>query len=63
MIGWHQLDHLQIICTLLQTDNQTSTSVLNFYRPDALPDVKPAMSKHWRQYHIKKYKVVFEWLL
>jgi len=27
MIGclWHQLDHMQIICTLLQTDNHAST--------------------------------------
>ena len=23
---WHQLDHMQIICTSLQTDNQASTS-------------------------------------
>jgi len=27
---WHQLDHMQIICTLLQTDNHTSTSPLSF---------------------------------
>jgi len=27
---WHQLDHLQIICTSLQTDNHTSTSSCNF---------------------------------
>ena len=27
---WHQLDHMQIICTLLQTDNYASTSSLNF---------------------------------
>jgi len=27
---WHQLDHMQIICTLFQTDNQASTSSLNF---------------------------------
>jgi len=27
---WHQLDHLQIICTLLQTDNHASTSPLSF---------------------------------
>jgi len=27
---WHQLDHVQIICTLLQTDNHVSTSPLNF---------------------------------
>ena len=28
MMGWqwHQLHHMQIICTLLQTDNQASTS-------------------------------------
>jgi len=35
--GWqrHQLDHMQIICTLLQTDNRASTSLFSFYRPDA----------------------------
>ena len=33
---WHQLDHMQIICTLLQTDNHASKSPLSFYRPDAL---------------------------
>jgi len=43
---WHQLDHVQTICTSLQTDNHTSTSLLNFYRPDALPDTKPRVSKH-----------------
>jgi len=42
---WHQLDHMQIICTLLQTDNHTSTSSLNFYWPDALPDTQPTVSK------------------
>jgi len=31
-------DHMQTICTLLQTDNHTNTSSLNFYRPVALPD-------------------------
>jgi len=43
MMGWqwHQLDHMQIICTSLQTDNVASTSSLNFYRPDALPDAEP----------------------
>jgi len=25
---WRQLDHMQIICTLLQTDNHASTSPL-----------------------------------
>jgi len=39
MMGWqwHQLGHIQIICTSLQTDNHASTSPLSFYRPDALP--------------------------
>jgi len=27
---WRQLDHMQIICTLLQTDSHASTSSLNF---------------------------------
>jgi len=33
MMGWqwHQLDHMQIICTLLQTDNHASTSSLSFF--------------------------------
>ena len=42
---WHQLDHMQIICTSLQTD----TSPLNFYGLDALPAARPTASKHWRQ--------------
>jgi len=27
---WHQLDHMQLICTMLQTDNRTST-LFNFF--------------------------------
>jgi len=42
----HQLDHMQTICTSLQTDNHISTSSLNFYRPDAVPDAQPAASEH-----------------
>jgi len=32
MMGWqwHQLDHMQISCSLLRTDNHASTSSLNF---------------------------------
>jgi len=45
---WHQLDHMEIICTLLQTDNHASTSPLSFYRLDALPAAQPTASKHWR---------------
>jgi len=29
---WHQPDHMQIICTSLQTDNHVSTSSLNFFK-------------------------------
>jgi len=44
---WHQLDRMQIIRTLLQTDNHASTSSLDFYSPDApLPDAQPTVSKH-----------------
>ena len=42
---WHQLDHMQTICTSLQTDNHTNTSSLNFYRPDALPDAQIVQEK------------------
>jgi len=45
-LQWHQMDHMQTICTLLQTDNNTNTSSLNFYRPDAFPDAQPTSSKH-----------------
>jgi len=31
MVAWHQLDHMQIICDLLQTDNHASTSSLNVF--------------------------------
>jgi len=50
MMGWqwHQLDHMQITCTLLQTDNHASTSPLSFYRPDALPAAQPTVWKRWR---------------
>ena len=41
---WHQLDHTQIICTSLQTDNHASTSSLN-----ALCNAKATVSKHSTQ--------------
>ena len=49
---WHQLDHMQTICTSLQTDSHTDTLSLNFYRPHALPDAQLAVSKHWWQQYI-----------
>jgi len=47
---WHQLDHMQVICTSLKTDNHTSTSSLNFYRQDALPDTQPTLPPSHRGY-------------
>ena len=41
---WHQPDHMHIICTSLQTDNNASTSPLRFYKPDALPAGRPTNS-------------------
>jgi len=48
MMGWqwHQLDHMQIICTTLQTDNHTSTPSLNFLWAGCFPDAQPTVSKH-----------------
>jgi len=45
MMGWqwHQLDHMQNICTTLQTDNHSRTSSLNFYGLVALPDTQPTV--------------------
>jgi len=46
MMGWqwHQLDHIQIICTSLQADNHASTSPLSFYRPAKCPSCHPTNS-------------------
>jgi len=41
---WYQLGLMQV-CTLLQTDNHTSTPPF-FYRPDALSAAQPTASKH-----------------
>jgi len=43
---WHHLDHMQIICTSVQTDYHDSTSSLSLYRPDAFPVTQPTVSKH-----------------
>ena len=49
---WHQLDHMQTICTTLQTDNYTNISSLNFYTPDALPEA-PTNSVRALKAHIQ----------
>ena len=60
MMGWqwHQLDHMQIICTSLQRDNHASTSPLSFYRLDALTAAQPTASKYWRQKNTEGKKLV-----
>jgi len=40
---WHQLDHMQIICTSLQADNHSSTSSLNFLQAGC-PSCRPTNS-------------------
>ena len=55
---WHQLDHMQIICTLLQTYNHASTSPLSFYRPDTFPAAQPTASKHWRQFFLRYWHYI-----
>jgi len=47
MMGWlwHQLDHMQIICTLLQTDNHAPAPHHSiFYMSDALPNAQQCQS-------------------
>jgi len=47
MMEWQcdQLDHMQIICTLLQITMLAPHHSI-FYKPDALPHAKPTVSKH-----------------
>jgi len=58
---WHQVDHVQIICTSLQNDHNTSTT--SSYRPDVVPNAQPTVSKHWKhnetgmQNEVKAYTV------
>ena len=40
---WHQLGQ---VCISLQTDNHTSTPLLSFYRPDAIPAAQSTVSEH-----------------
>jgi len=51
---WHQLDHMQTICTSFQTDNHIP------YRPDALPDAQPSVSKHNSHYIPQKQQLCGE---
>jgi len=50
MMGWqwHQLDHMQITCTSSRQITMPAPHHSIVYRQDALPDVPPTVSKHWR---------------
>ena len=41
-------NHMQAICTLLQKITTPAPSQSDFYGPDAIPDIQPTASKHWR---------------
>jgi len=41
---WHQLNHIQIICTSLQTDNHASTSSLHIFLQAGCPSCRPTNS-------------------
>ena len=45
---WHQLDHMQTICTSLQTDNHTNTSSLIFVLSGCSSWHQATMTKHRR---------------
>jgi len=48
MMGWqwHQLNHMQAICTSLRKITTPAPHRSDFYGPDALPDTQPTASKH-----------------
>jgi len=58
MMGWqwHQVDHMQIICTVLERDNHDSNSPLSFYRSDALPATQP--QRQSTEGKNKAYKII-----
>jgi len=43
---WHQLDHMQTICSMLQADNHTNNLSLNFLQVRCSSDTQPTVSKH-----------------
>jgi len=47
---WHQLDHVQIICTLLQTNNHASTLLFNFtgWMLFLMPNQMSKHRRHWK---------------
>jgi len=52
---WHQLGHMQV-CTLLQTDNHTSTSSLSFFT-GRMPFLLPNQQRQATEGHICKIQI------
>ena len=62
MMGWqwHQLNHMQAICTSLQKMTTPAPHQSDFYGPAALPDTQPTVSKHWRTLSSKENHVTIK---
>ena len=69
---WHRLDHMQTICTSIQTDNHTNTSTVNtqflqagytFWRPTKCQSTG-GTSKYWRHKALKalESKAATKWI-
>jgi len=59
---WHQMDHMQTMCTSLQTNNHTNTSSLHFYRSGALSDAQPTVSESTEDKNTEgKYLLTRKW--
>jgi len=50
---WHQLDHMQTICTSLQRDNHNNI-ITHFHRSATFPDAQPTVSKSLQAYFGEK---------
>ena len=50
----------QTLCISLQTDNHPSTSSLNLYKPNALPDAQPLVSKYITE---RKRRIVYFYVM
>jgi len=68
-LQWHQLDHMQIICTSLQTDNHASTVPLyTQFLQDGCPSCHPTNSiKALKPKYVRRYRqwtsVFLGWVL
>jgi len=65
---WHQLDHMQTICTSLQTDNHTDTSSLNFIHAECSSwrptnSVKALMARALELYNLEVIDGIIMWQL